>query len=347
MRTKKTNWDHFLARQLRDRRFREEFEKETARLEVGIQVAKLRERRGLSQTQLAALMDLDKVPLYFASDITVGTTSLFADYIFPDLHYLERWEFQGSHPNMPVKVQPVRQPVIASPNEVVKVFGEEQPISIETVWLALAEKLGLPGFGKDAFGPGKDLARPDDFYLRFVANLAHDGKESVPDASAEDMQIFQKSRRHLPRNVFDPARWAAICGESWKKAVFVLTRGGRFDTQENSYKGDQVAKMGTPIEASGQLLDGTKVDGIVTLRQALLRQPEIFVGTVVEKLMIYALGRGLSANDMPTVRAIVQESAGSNYRFSSLVMGIVKSTPFQKRVTPASEAPPALRAAAK
>jgi Protein of unknown function (DUF1585) len=111
--------------------------------------------------------------------------------------------------------------------------------------------------------------------------------------------------------------------------------------------GDQVAKMGTPIEASGQLLDGTKVDGVVTLRQALLRQPEIFVGTVVEKLMIYALGRGLSAHDMPTVRAIVRESAAGNYRFSSLVMGIVKSTPFQKRVTPSPDAPPALRAAAR
>lgn len=192
-------------------------------------------------TQISALLDLEKIPLYFASDITVGTTSLYADYIFPDLHYLERWEFQGSHPNMPVKVQPVRQPVIASPNEVVKVFGEDQPISLETVWLALAEKLGLPGFGKDAFGPGKDLARPDDFYLRLVANLAHDGKESVPDASSEDLQVFQKSRRHLPRNVFDAARWASICGESWKKAVFILTRGGRFDTQDNSYKGDHVA----------------------------------------------------------------------------------------------------------
>jgi hypothetical protein len=111
--------------------------------------------------------------------------------------------------------------------------------------------------------------------------------------------------------------------------------------------GDQVAKMGTPIDASGQLLDGTKVDGVITLRQALLRQPEIFVGTMVEKLMIYALGRGLSASDMPAVRTIVRESAASNYRFSSLVMGIVRSTPFQKRVTPSADAPPAIRTAAR
>jgi anaerobic selenocysteine-containing dehydrogenase len=192
-------------------------------------------------TNVQALTDLEKLPLYFASDITIGVTSMYADYLFPDLHYLERWELQGSHPNMPVKVQPVRQPVIASPNEVVKVFGEEQPISYEAVWLALAERLGLPGFGKDAFGPGQDLRRPEDLYLRMVANVAFDGKEPVPDASPEDLRVFAESRRHLPRSVFDLARWEAICGPAWPKVVTVLTRGGRFDTQEASYKGDHVA----------------------------------------------------------------------------------------------------------
>ncbi len=83
----------------------------------------------------------------------------------------------------------------------------------------------------------------------------------------------------------------------------------------------------------GELLDGTKINGVVTLRQALLRQPDLFVGTVTEKLMIYALGRGLQPYDMPSVRSIVRDTAQSNYRFSSIVMGIFNSTPFQKRVT--------------
>ncbi len=96
--------------------------------------------------------------------------------------------------------------------------------------------------------------------------------------------------------------------------------------------------MGTPIDASGQLLDGTRVDGVNTLRKALLRQPELFVGTLTEKLMIFALGRGLSYYDMPAVRTIVRESARQDYRFSSLIMGIVKSTPFQKRIVGADEA---------
>jgi cytochrome c551/c552 len=87
-----------------------------------------------------------------------------------------------------------------------------------------------------------------------------------------------------------------------------------------------------PIDASGQLLDGTKVRGIVELRRALLKQPEKFVGTVTEKLMIYSLGRGLNYYDMPTVRSIVRESARNNYKFSALITGIVKSTPFQMRI---------------
>jgi hypothetical protein len=87
-----------------------------------------------------------------------------------------------------------------------------------------------------------------------------------------------------------------------------------------------------PIDASGQLLDGTRVNGVVELKKALMRQPERFVETFTEKLLTYALGRGLAYYDMPTVRAVVRDSARSNYKFSSIVSEIVKSTPFQMRV---------------
>jgi hypothetical protein len=96
--------------------------------------------------------------------------------------------------------------------------------------------------------------------------------------------------------------------------------------------GNSVTNLGTPIDASGVLLDGTKVDGVVALRKALVREPDIFVGTLTEKLMIYALGRGIGYYDMPSVRSIVRDSAKQNYRFSSLILGIVKSTSFQMRV---------------
>jgi hypothetical protein len=89
---------------------------------------------------------------------------------------------------------------------------------------------------------------------------------------------------------------------------------------------------GSPIDASGQLVDGTSVDGIVTLRKALLAHPDVFVRTMTEKMLIYALGRGLDARDMPSVRAIMREAAPRDYRFSSLVLAIVHSTPFTMRV---------------
>jgi len=94
---------------------------------------------------------------------------------------------------------------------------------------------------------------------------------------------------------------------------------------------------GTLIDASGQMLDGTKVNGPVELRQALLREPEVFVGTMTEKLMTYALGRGLADYDMPTVRAIVRDASKQDYRFSSLILGIVKSPAFQMRISGANE----------
>jgi mono/diheme cytochrome c family protein len=90
---------------------------------------------------------------------------------------------------------------------------------------------------------------------------------------------------------------------------------------------------GPSIDASGQLMDGSKVDGPVALRQALLRQPNIFVGTMTEKLLTYALGRGLTYSDMPVVRGIVRDASRQDYRFTSLILGIVESMPFQMRIT--------------
>jgi hypothetical protein len=90
-------------------------------------------------------------------------------------------------------------------------------------------------------------------------------------------------------------------------------------------------KEGLKIDSAGVLADGTQVDGPVALRQALLARPDVFVGTVTEKLMTYALGRGLEAVDMPVVRRIVQGASKSNYPMQSIVLGIVQSSPFQMR----------------
>ena len=101
----------------------------------------------------------------------------------------------------------------------------------------------------------------------------------------------------------------------------------------------RTTEAGGPIDASGQLADGTAVDGVVTLRKAILDRPELFVGTMTEKLMTYALGRGVGPEDMPSVRRILRDASANDYRFSSLVLGIVKSVPFQMRMKPVPEQP--------
>ena len=86
-----------------------------------------------------------------------------------------------------------------------------------------------------------------------------------------------------------------------------------------------------PIDATGVFPEGTKFEGIPGLKQELLRQPEQFVGTVAERLLMYAIGRNLQYYDAPTVRAVMREAEPANYTLASLVLGVVKSRPFQMR----------------
>jgi mono/diheme cytochrome c family protein len=95
--------------------------------------------------------------------------------------------------------------------------------------------------------------------------------------------------------------------------------------------------LGSPVDASGELTDGTRINGVVALRQALMRDPEVFVRTMTEKLLTYALGRGLGPSDMPVVRSIVRDSREQGYRFSSLVLGVVRSVPFEMRIKAAEQ----------
>jgi mono/diheme cytochrome c family protein len=86
-----------------------------------------------------------------------------------------------------------------------------------------------------------------------------------------------------------------------------------------------------PIDATGVFPEGTKFDGIPGLKKELMRQPEQFVGTVAERLLMYAIGRNLQYYDAPTVRAVMREAKASNNTLASLVIGIAKSRPFQMR----------------
>jgi Protein of unknown function (DUF1588)./Protein of unknown function (DUF1585). len=91
------------------------------------------------------------------------------------------------------------------------------------------------------------------------------------------------------------------------------------------------AEENRPVDASGGFPDGSKFAGVAGLQQALLSRPEMFVNTLSGKLLTYALGRGVEYYDEPALRKVVRDAAKQDYRFSSVILGIVGSAPFQMR----------------
>lgn len=130
-------------------------------------------------------------------------------------------------------------------------------------------------------------------------------------------------REQLERHRDDPT--CAACHSVIDPVGFALEN---FDV-DGSWR--DTTREGLPLDTSGVLLDGTVVDGPQALREALLRDPELFAGTVTQKMLVYALGRGLDPKDMPVVRSIVRNAARQDYSLQALVFGIVDSYPFLMR----------------
>jgi len=131
-------------------------------------------------------------------------------------------------------------------------------------------------------------------------------------------------RKRLAEHRSNPA--CASCHNLMDPAGFALER---FDAigRRRSVDG------GVPIDASGGLPDGSEFADVRGLEQALLNRPEIFVGTLAEKLFTYASGRGVEYYDAPAIRAIVRDARANNFRISSLILGIVKSPAFLMRAS--------------
>jgi hypothetical protein len=98
----------------------------------------------------------------------------------------------------------------------------------------------------------------------------------------------------------------------------------------------RIKDSGVPVDAVGDLYDGTRMDGEAGLRSALIQHKDAFLLSFTEHLMTYALGRRVEAFDMPAVRAVIRQAARQNYRMSAFVQGIVASDPFQKSVVRAT-----------
>ncbi len=145
--------------------------------------------------------------------------------------------------------------------------------------------------------------------------------------SLEEKKTFTdlSVRERLAAHREDPA--CASCHRLMDPVGFALENFdavGRWRTSEH----------GEPLDASGALPDGTTIEGIEELEEGILGRPEMFVGTLVEKLLTFALGRGIEPDDGPAVRQIVRRAADDDYRFSTLIEAIVSSPPFQMRSMP-------------
>jgi len=158
--------------------------------------------------------------------------------------------------------------------------------------------------------------------------------DDVPALSDEE----HPNKPRSGREVLEQHRASAVCASCHRVLDPIGFALENYDAV-GAWRTRDGGTLGEPIDATGQLVDGTKVDGVVALRQALIRDPQVFVRTMAEKLLTYAVGRGLTATDMPTVRKVAREAAAKDYRFSALVLGIVNSPPFQMRLKQA-DAPP-------
>ncbi len=156
-----------------------------------------------------------------------------------------------------------------------------------------------------------------------------DPPPNVPALAEKTTQArVQTMRERMAQHRSNPV--CSSCHSMIDPAGFALENFdsiGRWRTVDESFN---------PIDASGALPDGTKFTGIKEFRDALVRRPERFASTVVEKLLTYALGRGLEYYDMPAVRKIVSGAARDDYKFQSVVLGVATSYPFvARRSTPA------------
>lgn len=179
------------------------------------------------------------IPLSVSINPFINETNAYADYIVPDTVTYESWGINAPWADVVVKASTVRAPVV-EPRVDRTASGE--PINLESFLLAVAHTLGLPGFGsgaiQDADGKPHDLNDATDFFLRGLANIAYAG-QPVPPASDDDLEITGFSR-------YAGLLQQKLGTDEWRRVATLLTRGGRFDTLDNTWDGEQIKQRHQP-----------------------------------------------------------------------------------------------------
>ncbi|MBV9769867.1 MAG: DUF1592 domain-containing protein, partial [Bryobacterales bacterium] len=163
------------------------------------------------------------------------------------------------------------------------------------------------------------------FLQTFLGVSPPDPPPNVPALKEQPVDSTGNAKAPTMRQTMEAHRTNPVCASCHKIFEPIGLALENFDAVGTWRTED----AGSPIDASGVLVDGSKVDGVASLRDMLVRRSDQFARVVTEKMLTYALGRGVEYQDMPLVRSIVRESSESQYKFSSIVLGIVKSAPFQ------------------
>ncbi|MDO5050082.1 MAG: molybdopterin-dependent oxidoreductase, partial [Actinomycetaceae bacterium] len=232
------------------------------------------------------LKDQEKLPLVVVFDIEISDTGRFADYILPDLTYLEKFCQESVYPSQQYACTQFGQPTT-------RAF--EGPRTVEDVYVDIAKGLGLKGVGKDAFGPGFDFNESSDYWIKMACNIAYGDLQKdkpVPDASAEEIALFEATRKKYLGDTFDLEKWkSAVRPEEWPKVVTILNRGGRFsgsapdradgyspDGKWLKYRYEGMCQFYDPKTAAQKdcMDNGKPFEGI-----AVAREPRFSDGTVI------------------------------------------------------------------
>lgn len=175
--------------------------------------------RGVAEEKLK---DPARLPLFIAIDAFMNETTALADYIVPDTHNFESWGFSAPWAGVASKATTARWPVVASATSKTE---DGQPASMESFCIAVAKRIGLPGFGDNAItdpqGNHYPLNRAEDYYLRVAANIAFMGKAPVAEVTPDDISLTGVTR-------ILPVITQTLKADEISRVAFVYSRGGRF-----------------------------------------------------------------------------------------------------------------------
>lgn len=214
----------------------------------------------------ATLQNTEKIKLVVSFDTVIGDTSAYADYILPDVTYLERFSHETIYPSQQYAVTQLGQPTTRA------IKG---PRPVEEFYREMATAMNLPGVGRDAFGPGAHYETYEDFWLKMAANTAY-AEDPVPDADSDEIELFTRTRMKALGDAYDEAAWrTAVTPEEWAKVVYVLNRGGRFEGHGDAYEGEWLkyryggmcAFYAYRIANGNDSFTGESFDGIAALRK--------------------------------------------------------------------------------